>query len=327
MRSDRAPSKAIAIGYLVKVSAGNVNASHVEGNVMVTKKVTLPDGTTLPYISGQALRRMLRDRLEELGFSLSDPFAQVSGQEVTPPVRPWEFIDEDLFGYLDPSGGRRRTSPVRVSAAVGLFQFQGDRDLGTRSFERFGRAMEAGGNMFETELYSNLFKGCILVELDRIGVFGDSELGDLENIPEGTSRLERNGRQYLAMAENQRAQRLQALLEALGILWGGGRTARMLSDLSPRFLAYMRLKVKHPVFLESLQASYEDGLFQLNLEPLVNALEKFREQQETTLFGLEPGLFGNEAEVREELQKYGQVLRVHEAIARAKEDASKIWTS
>jgi CRISPR-associated protein Cst2 len=97
-------SKAIVIGYLAKVSAANVNASHTEGNVVVAKKVTLPDGTTVPYISGQAIRRMLRDRLEELGYPLSEPFATVSGQEVTPPVRPWEFIDEDLFGYLDPSG-------------------------------------------------------------------------------------------------------------------------------------------------------------------------------------------------------------------------------
>jgi len=190
-------SKAISIGYLMKVSAANVNASHTEGNVIVTKKVTLPDGSTIPYISGQALRRMLRDRLEDLGWKLSEPFAQVSGQEVTPPVRPWEFIDEDLFGYLDPSGGRRRTSPVRVSAAVGLFPFQGDRDLGTRSFEKFGRAMEAGGNMFETELYNNFFKGNILVELDRVGVFQDLEVGDQE-LPGGLERIEENNRRNLS---------------------------------------------------------------------------------------------------------------------------------
>ncbi len=164
-------SKAISIGYLFKVSAGNVNASHTEGNVMVAKKVTLPDGSAIPYISGQALRRMLRDRLEDLGWRLSERFCQVSGQEVTPPVRPWEFIDEDLFGYLDTSGRRRRTSPVRVSAAIGLFPYQGDRDLGTRSFEKFSQAMSEGGNMFETEIYANLFRGVILIELDRIGVW------------------------------------------------------------------------------------------------------------------------------------------------------------
>ena len=305
-------SKAIVIGYLAKVSAANVNASHTEGNVVVAKKVTLPDGTTVPYISGQAIRRMLRDRLEELGYPLSEPFATVSGQEVTPPVRPWDFIDEDLFGYLDPSGGRRRTSPVRVSAAVGLFPFQGDRDLGTRSFERFGQEMAAGGNMFETELYANLFKGTVLVELDRVGVFKPLETG------------EKNER---ILPADERTKRLQTLFEALNILWGGGRTARMLADLSPKFLAYARIRVKHPVFLEAFAAHYEDGKYALELAPLVNALQKFADYREQTLFGIEPGIFGNEEEIRAALQEYGEVLTVHEALARAKEDVSKLWSA
>jgi CRISPR-associated protein Cst2 len=304
-------SKAIVIGYLAKVSAANVNASHTEGNVVVAKKVTLPDGSTIPYISGQAVRRMLRDRLEEVGYPRSEPFARVEGQEVTPPVRPWEFVDEDLFGYLDPSGGRRRTSPVRVSAAVGLFPFQGDRDLGTRSFERFGQAMAAGGNMFETELYTNLFKGTVLVELDRVGVFRPLEIGE---------DAER------ALPVDERRKRLQTLFEALNLLWGGGRTARMLADLSPKFLAYARLRVKHPVFLEALVAHYEDGKYVLELEPLKNVLDKFRSYREQTLFGLEPGIFGNEEEIRSALSPYGAVLTVHEALAQAKQDISGLWS-
>jgi CRISPR-associated protein Cst2 len=279
--------------------------------VVVAKKVTLPDGSTIPYISGQAVRRMLRDRLEELGYPLSEPFARVEGQEVTPPVRPWEFVDEDLFGYLDPSGGRRRTSPVRVSAAVGLFPFQGDRDLGTRSFERFGQAMAAGGNMFETELYANLFKGTVLVELDRVGVFRPLEIGeDAERV----------------LPADERRKRLQTLFEALNLLWGGGRTARMLADLSPKFLAYARLRVKHPVFLEALVAHYEDGKYVLELEPLKNALDKFRSYREQTLFGLEPGIFGNEDEIRSVLSPYGAVLAVHEALAQAKQDVGGLWS-
>jgi CRISPR-associated protein Cst2 len=304
-------SKAIVIGYLAKVSAANVNASHTEGNVVVAKKVTLPDGSTIPYISGQAIRRMLRDRLEELGYSLSEPFAQVSGQEVTPPVRPWEFVDEDLFGYLDPSGGRRRTSPVRVSAAIGLFPFQGDRDLGTRSFERFGQAMAAGGNMFETELYANLFKGTILVELDRVGVFRPLEIGE-------------DGERTLPADE--RRKRLQTLFEALNLLWGGGRTARMLADLSPKFIAYTRLKVKHPVFLEALSAHYEDGQYVLDTDPLVNALRKFADYREQTVFGIEPGIFGNEETIRSQLGQYGTVLIVHEALQQAKQDVDGLWS-
>ncbi len=314
-------NKAISLGYLFKVSAGNVNASHTEGNVLVTKKVTLPDGSSLPYISGQAIRRMLRDRLEDLGWALSEPFCEVSGQEVTPPVRPWEFIDEDLFGYLDPSGGRRRTSPVRVSAAVGLFPFQGDRDLGTRSFEKFGQAMSEGGNMFETELYANVFRGAILMELDRLGSFTLLEVGNEKNVPENLLREE----DKFSLPSEEKTKRAQALLEALGLLWGGGRTARMLVDLSPRFLAYARLSVKHPVFLENIEADFQGGKYTLVLSPLINALERFKDKIQKAIFALEPGFFVNETEVRDTLSPYGEVSNLHEALERIKEDVAEIW--
>ncbi len=313
-------SKAISLGYLFKVSAGNVNASHTEGNVLVTKKVTLPDGSTLPYISGQAIRRMLRDRLEDLGWTLSEPFCEVSGQEVTPPVRPWEFIDEDLFGYLDPSGGRRRTSPVRVSAAIGLFPFQGDRDLGTRSFERFGQAMSEGGNMFETELYANIFRGAMLVEVDRLGSFTTLEVRENE-IPNELLKEENR----FSLSPEEKAKRIQALLEALELLWGGGRTARMLADLSPRFLAYARLSVKHPVFLENIEVEFQGGKYRLALSPLQNALERFQDRMAKAIFGLEPGFFINEDEIREALSSYGEVVSLSEAINKAKEDVAEIW--
>lgn len=199
---------------------------------------------------------------------------------------------------------------MRVSAAVGLFPFQGDRDLGTRSFERFGEAMAAGGNMFETELYANLFKGTVLVELDRVGIFRPLELGE-------------NSERSVPLDE--RKKRLQTLLEALNLLWGGGRTARMLADLSPRFIAYTRLMVKHPVFLEALAARYEDGAYVLELEPLVNALKKFESYRKQTLFGVEPGIFENEQEIHTTLSTYGAVLTVHEALAKAKQDVGRLW--
>jgi len=318
-------SKALALGYLIKVSTGNINASHTEGNVVIAKKVTLPDRTSVPYFSGQAKRRMLRDRLEDLGFTLSEVAAQVSGQEVTPPVQPWQYIDEDLFGYMDPSGARRRTSPVRVSAGIGMFPFQGDRDLGTRSFERFGQTVSAGGNMFETELYANLFKGNMLVELDRVGVFSDLELGDKpKDVPTYLEKIEKNGRVFYALPLEERKKRLKALLEALGLLWGGGRTARMLSDLSPRFVAYSRLTIKHPVFLEALQVRYSEKGYELVLEPLEAALQKFGGYRQNTIFGLEKGFFSNEEEIKTRLSPYGMVIELHQAIQEAQKDVDSI---
>jgi len=141
-------------------------------------------------------------------------------------------------------------------APVGLFPFQGNRDLGTCSFERFGQAIAAGGKMFETELYANLFKGILPVELDRVGVFKPLEMG------------EKNER---TLPADGRTKRLQTLFEALNVLWGGGRRARMLTDLSPKFLTHAWLEVKRPVFFGALAAHYEDGTYALELAPLVNA--------------------------------------------------------
>lgn len=294
-------SKAITLTYLVKASAANVNASHTEGNIQTIKRVTLPDGGMLPYISGQAVRRMLRDRLADLGWTLSEPFARVNGQEVIPPVEPDKYIDEDLFGYMDASGARRRTSPTRVSALVGLFPYWGDRDLGTRSFERFTGTPAQGGNMFETELYHNLFRGTMLVELDRVGIIPSSELG------RNTSQIQ------LPVAE--RRKRVQALVQALSLLWGGGRTARMLTDLSPRFLAYARLKVKTPLFLESLHATYQQGGYLLQTEPIQHAVNRLpTEWRNKILFGYEPGFFANEQELRNALRELGTVMPFAELI-------------
>jgi len=337
-------SKAIAIGYLANVSLGNVNASHTEGNVMVAKKVTLPDGSAVPYVSGQAIRRMLRDRLEDLGWQLSEPFANVSGQEVTPPVQPWKYIDEDLFGYMDTSQNRRRTSPVRVSSLIGLFRFQGDRDLGTRSFEKFGENLQAGGNMFETEIYSNLFKGSILIEFDRIGMWKSryelipaskkenpaqrekeektwedkklEELSAFDYIEVENLSLPFKG--FIAKLKSaKKIERLNALLEALKFLWGGGRTARMLVDLSPRFIAIMFLKVKHPVFLEAFRVTYEDGYY-LDTQSIANAIQKFHGKYDAVIFGVEYGFFANEEEIKENLGELGTVSSVTEAIDFAK---------
>ncbi len=306
-------SKAISIGYISKISAGNVNASHTEGNVMVTKKITMPDGMSLPYVSGQAIRRMIRDRLYDMGEQLAESNYKVSGQEVTPLAKPNEYIDEDLFGYLDPSGSKKRTSPVRVSAAVGLFPFRGDRDLGTRSFEKFGKDIGAGGNMFETEIYYNLFKGAILIELDRIGKFPKVETGEKEDIE---------------LDKKKKAERVKKLLDALNFLWGGGRTARMLVDMSPKFFAYVRLKVKYPVFLENLSVNYHDSVLYLDIDQIVSALDKVSARSDRIIFGYEKGVFANENEIIKILGEWGNsevYSSVNRGIEKAKEDVDGVW--
>ena len=101
----------------------------------------------------------------------------------------------------------------------------------------------------------------------------------------------------------------------------------MLADLSPKFFAYARLKVKHPVFLEALEAGFADGAYRLKLTPLQSALNRFKDHTETVIFGVEPGFLANEDEIKSELQEFGDVLTVTEALEKAKKDLERAWSS
>ena len=117
---------------------------------------------------------------------------------------------------------------------------------------------------------------------------------------------------------DEKQKRITSLLEALRILWGGGRTARMVVDLSPKFLAYARLKVKHPIFLESLSV---DEDMNLNIDLLKENLDRMEAYVVDYFFGIETGFFANESEIKQAFS--GKVFTVGEAIDNAKQGVSE----
>ena len=107
-------------------------------------------------------------------------------------------------------------------------KYEGDLDYGTNYM-----AVKAGGdpNIFETEIHSGIYRGTILIELDRVGC------------GEGFEK---------ELSGEEKAKRIKALLDALKNLWSTGRQSRFLADISPKFLAAALMKVKNPIFLETL---------------------------------------------------------------------------
>ncbi|MFW6117723.1 MAG: type I-B CRISPR-associated protein Cas7/Cst2/DevR, partial [Thermoproteota archaeon] len=249
-------TKVATVGALLQIDVGNPNAGWTEGIVTVMKKVERPDGTIHPYISGQALRRYLRDTIKDLPEVEEDEISpiQITGEVKAPLVTegdPEEFLDDDLFGFMKATrkGTRKRASPLRVSPAFALFPYTGDRDLGTKStVEPIVKMMEEGnlkdvakklgvktkgeeeeirkaiieeaqgGSMFETELTSNIYRTSWLLELDRLGKWGPSESPGAES-------------GELPLKERQR--RASLVFKGLKYLWGGGRKTRLMVDLTP----------------------------------------------------------------------------------------------
>ena len=262
-------TNSITITYLSKVSFASLNGADKEvDNINPIKKITLSNGEELPYVSSQALRRALRNGLESMGFSLS-PIQEASAKKGAPKttIKPVEYIDDDLFGYMDASPSKEekgrgtsttRTSPIRVEALLALTEYKGDLDYAT-NFMGKGVKTEKGEdiqpNIFETEVHSGIYRGTILIELDRIGAGQGFETGEL--------------------SKEEKGKRVLAFLDAFRNLWSSGRQSRFLSDISPKFIAAAYMKAKNPIFLESITVDKNGKINYQNLKTVVSDYDKF----------------------------------------------------
>ncbi len=262
-------TNSITITYLSKVSFASLNGADKEvDNINPIKKITLSNGEELPYVSSQALRRALRNGLESMGFALS-PIQEASAKKGAPKttIKPFEYIDDNLFGYMDASPSKEekgrgtsttRTSPIRVEALLALTEYKGDLDYAT-NFMGKGLKTEKGEdiqpNIFETEVHSGIYRGTILIELDRVGAGQGFETGQL--------------------SKEEKGKRVLAFLDAFRNLWSSGRQSRFLSDISPKFIAAAYMNAKNPIFLESITVDKNGKINYQNLKTVVSDYDKF----------------------------------------------------
>lgn len=271
-------TNSLTITYLSKVSFASLNGGDKEvDNIVTIKKVTLENGDQLPYLSSQAVRRALRDKLEELGWTVS-PVAKASEDKgaAKTSLDPVQYIDDDLFGFMDAAKGKDaekgkatvRTSPVRVESLLALNKFQEDLDFGTNYM---AKKVEGGQpNIFETEIHSGIYRGTILIELDRIGA------------GEG---FENAGK----LSADERTKRVTGFLDAFQTMWSSGRQSRFLADISPKFMAAACMSSKNPVFLEALKVDRSGQVDVTALQSVVADYEPFINE---SVFATQEGVFG-----------------------------------
>src|SRR3989304_6994213 len=267
-------SKALTVTYLTPVSFASLNGSDKEAdNISSIKKITR-ETDQFPYVSAQAVGRALRDQLAVIGRPLSEGVAAtIKKGAATTQQAPDKFIDDDLFGFMGTEEGKegkkgkstKRTSPVRVSPLISLQKYEGDLDFATNFM-----GIEAGGdpNIFETEIHSGLYRGSILVELDRLGC-GEGFENILEN--------------------SEKASRLKDFLTAFKNLWTSGRQTRFLADISPKFVVSAMLTTKNPIFLESV-IPMNGGV---NVDLLNETVKDFKKEIKASVFGARHGFFSN----------------------------------
>ncbi len=279
-------SSCVNLVSVFKTSVGSINSSFSEDNITIVKKITLPNGRELPYISGQAMRHYIREKWMEMGWrvSLVTQTRTPVGRAASSECDPVECIDDDLFGFLlAASDGKKRTSPVRVSPAIAFFPFQDDRDLGVRITEEGKKDPKKMMPPFETEAYYNYFRSNVLIELDRVGVFEDDYYGQ-DNAPQNLPKQDKNNPKKSKMG------RIEALINAIRDLWGGGKQARFLTDISPKLVIYTRQTTKKPIFLERLEMNAEDEKIEDNC--ITKTLEDEAHIVEKVIIGAAEGFGG-----------------------------------
>ena len=167
-----------------------------------------------------------------------------------------------------------RTSPVRVESLLALATYKGDLDYATNFM---GRKIKLNTNIFETEIHSGVYRGTILIELDRIGK--ETKIKD-----EKTRELETRD----LVDNDEKAKRVNAFLDAFRMLWSQGRQTRFLADVSPKFIAAGLMKSKNPIFLEAVDLKENCEFDIKQLKTVVSDYDKFIDKH---VFAIQEAVF------------------------------------
>lgn len=295
------------IAYITKVNVASLNGGEGSGgNVTVMKKISNANGDEFAYVSGQALRRYLKETLMQLGNKITEvnesgepTFRDKEGKYIDlNNSQTWskyketafkEFVDLDLFGYMFPKA-TRRWSPVKVSPLVSLLSYKGEYDYLTRK-QKPKTENEKSGNIVQVEIDTlNFMRGNIMINTAHIG----------NEINEYTYESK------AILNDEEKKKRLNVLLDAIKSFNGGAKQARNLEDIAPKFIIISKQKTGNPFLLNALSVDNNDNI---NIENIKEALADNTTEQYT--IGIVKGIFANEQEIRD---TFPNVVTVAQAI-------------
>ena len=298
------------IAYITKVNVASLNGGEgTGGNVTVMKKIANAKGDEFAYVSGQALRRYMKETLLQLGARITEvdekgqpTFRDEKGKTVDLDKKLKEyqevafkkFVDLDLFGYMFPNGGRR-WSPVKVTPLISILPYKGEYDYLTRK-QKPKKEGAKSGNIVQVEIDTmNFMRGNIMVNTAHIGNEVDEYTYELKEI----------------LSEEEKIERLNIFLEAIKNFNGGAKQARNLEDISPKFVIIAKQKTGNPFLLNSLDVD-SDG--NINIENIKEAIDD--NMVEHLTIGISKGIFANEDKIK---TIFENVTTVNKAIEQYKD--------
>jgi CRISPR-associated protein Cst2 len=299
--------KAISAVWLVKTDLTNLN-SGVGGAQLVDVKKYKKDGAEYPYVSGQAMRYYLKQAIRR-AIDPKDCCVPDSEGEGCGDIK--KCVLCDLFGFMRPKEFNRRTSPIKMSPAMGLLPLQDNLTLDflTRTKPQT-KGEELRGDIVNVELGVNIYKAGFAIDLVKVG--GEEEID--------FKAQHSNGIKYF-IEEGTRKNRIRVALEALKNLADYSKQARLLTDFTPEILLIGLQDRYNHILQKALELIA--GTKEINVERLDQVLTELK--GEKNYAGILSGAINNEKELKEMLKKHNiSITTPTEAIDRVINEVSQI---
>ncbi|MCS3920677.1 type I-B CRISPR-associated protein Cas7/Cst2/DevR [Fervidibacter sacchari] len=325
MRQDM---RAIQLVWLSRTGLTNLNSGEGGSNLVDIKKFRY-GGQEFPYVSGQAMRFYLKEAIRR---HLKPEEACVPDEQGETCGRIAECVLCDLFGFMWTERAERRgegrshvrTSPVKVSPAIGLQPLDATMTMDFLTRRPRGTIIEAGQeeearSIVNVELAVNIYKAGICVDVMRVG--REEELIDLVGAEKARRRFPIRSvqlRDYVD--ESERVRRIALLLDAIKDFSDYSKQARLLTDFTPDLLL-IALQNNYSHRLQKAIELQGDGTARVNVERLRQIIAEAKEDllivdnKPALWAGIIDGIVENAEEVRQALEKAGvPILTPREAI-------------
>ncbi|EDP75973.1 type I-B CRISPR-associated protein Cas7/Cst2/DevR [Hydrogenivirga sp. 128-5-R1-1] len=313
---------------IITAKATSLNYGESVGNVSVLKKLSLGDGSQKTFVSDKALKYdMRRKGKEEKGWRLLDErlkeYVAKNTENSTLDVDSFgealvkDYEEFDLFGglftnlktdkkvKLSYGDSVKRVCPVKVTYAFSISQFSGDMNFlnNIDAYNRYIKHVEDKPEqaIANSEEHTSHYLYTVTVDLDRVGVW-EKEDGTTEDV----------------LDNKEKAKRVLELLEIIKTL--NRQIKGRWENLSPVFVVGGVFSVKHPFFMEGVEAVEDRDKLWLNTQRLSESYDYLPEGEEAVV-GMLSGVFGNEEDIREALGA-GSVA---EAFKRLKEQVREYY--
>lgn len=234
---------------LIDAPASALNNGQSEDIKAKVKSIYVQGQGHFPYVSAQSFRYWLRTGLERQNPVWKENASPIysagkgKSQQAYTAGDPITYWDDDLFGYMraEKSETVTRTSPFRTSTLVSISPVQIIDDFGVMARAPKEEGDKEGVVLFQHQFYRTTLQGLFSLDLASVGTFTNRIKSGFQNL--GKDQFAQAKQDLIALEDNtyrlsneDRVQRVQALLDGLGQLEGGAKQTLHYTDVSPAFV-------------------------------------------------------------------------------------------